>query len=214
MSPRVELMPEGVTRRCGVVRRGAFAAGVASWALWLAAGCGSGESLGASAHGSLACVDDAGLGPCCGKVAKQVSAASLSIDTCSGSAAYALCDGLKFECEYVCALPAGFTVTTADASASCADARPPEDAPSARTVAFDGGGLGPCSDHVVAPIPAGACAAACPGSLAYAVCAGESYLECACNVPPGYVLSALAEAGAADGTMDAPIADARTGEGG
>jgi hypothetical protein len=185
----------------------------------LAGACSTGESLGSVVDGSLACAPDAGtLGPCCGKVALAVPASQFSVDSgvsdpCKGSSAYVLCDGFHFECEYVCALPLGFTVQTA--SQSCTEDASKGDAPSAQPIPFDGGSLalGPCSGDVVALIPAAACPNHCPGSVAYAVCSDRAYGECACNIPPGYTLVGLSEGGATDAHADAPIIDATT-EGG
>jgi len=186
-----------------------------------AGACTSGASLASNAQGSLACAPGpqgvGTLGPCCGKVALEVSAATLMVDTCSGSAAYSVCDGYNFSCEYVCALPAGYTAVQ---SASIACPEGGGDAPglpSNRAIPFDAGGLelGPCSGHVVALIPAMACPNHCPGSVAYAVCDGGAYGECACNIPPGYALAALSDGSppdtrteaAADARADAPPAD-------
>jgi hypothetical protein len=180
----------------------------------LVAACSTGASLGSVVDGSLACAPDAAsFGPCCGKVALAVPASTFSVDSgvfdpCKGSSAYVLCDGFNFECEYVCAVPTGFTVQSG-ASQSCADDASRADAPSAQPVPFDGGSLalGPCSGDVVALIPAAACPNHCPGSVAYAVCSDGAYGECACNIPPGYTLVGLSEGGAPDAHADAPVSD-------
>ncbi len=185
----------------------------------LAACTSGGPSLGSVGDGSVACAPgSASLGSCCGNVAMEVPASSLTIDPCQGSSAYALCDGFHFECEYVCTLPDGFTVLAAG-MAGCpeggaGDAKP--EAPSDHPIPFDGGNLhlGPCSGDVVALIPASSCPDHCPGSVAYAVCDSGAYGACACNIPPGYTLVALSEGGAPDGGGDAPIVEAGEGGGG
>jgi hypothetical protein len=169
------------------------------------AACSTGGSPATTAQGSLCAPDATVLVRCCGNVAQQVSAA-LAAETCDGSSAYALCDGVRFECEPVCTLPPGFTVVSAGAMESCSEDVAIADAPSAIPVPFDGGGLhlGPCSGDVVALIPASACPNHCPGSLAYAVCEGTAYMECACNIPPGYSLVGLSDGSAFDAGADAP----------
>jgi hypothetical protein len=196
------------------------------WVASLAAAC-DGSSLAGNAQGPLTCAPPAsggtppgpgsyGFGPCCGMVAREIQVSELadgSVETCPGTSVYARCNGAFFDCEYLCSPPSGYTVLPADASQSCPEAGG-VDAPSSRAVPFDGGGLelGPCSGHVVALIPAASCPARCPGSLAYAVCEGTAYTECACNIPPGYTLVALSEGSAPDATSeaagDAPPSDA------
>jgi hypothetical protein len=171
----------------------------------LAAACSTGGSPPVTSQGSP-CAPDATLPVrCCGNVAQEVAAA-LSGGTCDGSVAYALCDGIVFECEPVCALPPGFTVVSSGAKESCPEDVAIADAPSANPVPFDGGGLhlGPCSGDVVALIEAATCPNHCPGSLAYAVCKGDAYGECACNIPPGYSLVGLSDGTAFDTGADAP----------
>lgn len=184
------------------------------------AGCeGEGGPVIVDAQASSLCANAAmnipGTTPlvrCCGDVAQQVPA-SLASDVCEASVAFALCDGIHFECQPVCALPAGFTVLAAGAKQNCSREAAVVDAPSATPVPFDGGGLrlGPCSGDVVALILAAACPNHCLGSLAYAVCEGDTYADCACNIPPGYSLVGLTDGSAFDAGADAP---AMTKEGG
>ena len=182
-------------------------------ALASVAACTNGASLASNAQGSLTCTPGlqgvATLGPCCGKVALEKVASTLTVDTCDGSSAYSICNGYNFSCEYVCSLPAGYTVQSPGAQQGCPESGGAGDAPSAHPIPFDGGrlDLGPCSGHVVALIPAAACPDRCPGSLAYAVCAGSAYGACACDIPAGYTLTALSEGGAQDARVDAPPSD-------
>jgi hypothetical protein len=202
---------------------------IGAGALATLAACTNGESLASNAQGSLSCTPGpqgvGTLGPCCGKVALEKVASTLTVDTCDGTFAYAICDGYNFSCEYVCSLPAGYTVQAPGAQQGCSEGGGASDAPSAHPVPFDGGNLdlGPCSGHVVALIPAAACPDRCPGSLAYAVCDGSAYGECACNIPAGYALTALSEGGAPDArvearpegsAVDAPVTDAAKESGG
>jgi hypothetical protein len=186
---------------------------IGAGALASIAACTNGASLASNAQGSLACTPGSQgpgtLGPCCGNVALEKVASTLTVDTCDGSSAYSICDGYNFSCEYVCSLPAGFTVQPAGALQGCPEGGGAGDAPSAHPVPFDGGklDLGSCSGHVVALIPAAACPNHCPGSVAYAVCDGSAYGECACNIPPGYALTSLSEGGAHDARVDAPPSD-------
>jgi hypothetical protein len=193
--------------------------------LWVGgAACTNGSSLASNARGDLTCAPGPGgvgtLGPCCGSVALEVPTGSLDdagIDLCNGGSAYALCDGIHFSCEYECTVPAGYSVVkSADASQACPESGvAPIDAPSSQRFPFDGGSLtlGACMGHTVALIPAAACPARCPGSLAYAVCTGSSYGDCACNIPPGYTLAVLSdggvrEAATTDARADAGVVDA------
>jgi hypothetical protein len=52
--------------------------------------------------------------------------------------------------------------------------------------AFDGAKLGYCAGYTAVPIPAAACAG-CSGQ-AYALCNGDSFNECACDLPSIYSL--------------------------
>jgi hypothetical protein len=68
-------------------------------------------------------------------------------------------------------------------------------------VYFDGKSLGYCSEFQVAEIGAAECAGArCGGSVAYALCNGASYTECACEIPNGYEI----DGGALDGPQGPP----------
>ncbi len=183
--------------------------------------CNGGPTLASQAHGPIECAGGGSmvnLGPCCGQVAKQVSTASLPVNTCEGgSTAYSLCQGQSFACEFVCSLPDGYKVVPAGQDAGwcgvttdgAADGPPP----SATAVPFDGGSLslGPCRGQVVALIPATACPAHCPGSLAYAVCKDGAYTECACDIPPGYTLVPLSDGEPPD-AAGADAADGRPGD--
>jgi hypothetical protein len=171
----------------------------------LVAACSTGGSSSTTSQGSLCAPDATTLVRCCGNVAQEVSA-TLAAEACDGSFAYSLCDGVRFECQPVCTLPPGFTVVGAGAMESCTEDVTIPDAPSATPVPFDGGSLhlGPCSGAVVALIPAATCPNHCTGSLAYAVCQGGAYGECACNIPPGYSLVGLSDGSAFDAGADAP----------
>jgi hypothetical protein len=203
---------------------------IAAMAALLLLSCSSGGNPLGGQDAALACVGGGSLGPCCGHVAKLVTGSSLpdssiavpvnspgaapsssfSSGICGGKPTYSLCNGIELECELVCALPPGYTVLAAGEKQDCPDAGGAAidaPAPSSRPVPFDAGklDLGPCSGAVVALIPAAACPDHCPGSLAYAVCDGGAYDECACDIPGGYVLVALGEGG----TLDAPSTDAK-----
>ncbi len=69
---------------------------------------------------------------------------------------------------------------------------------------FDGASLGYCSGFVAYEIPARECGggtAACTGHVAYALCNGTTYSECACEIPSGYSL----DGGIVDGGQGQPV---------
>ncbi len=69
---------------------------------------------------------------------------------------------------------------------------------------FDGKSLGYCSGSQVAEIRADECeGSGCGGSIAYALCNGTSYTECACSIPSGYELDG--------GAIDSPQGNPATG---
>jgi len=61
---------------------------------------------------------------------------------------------------------------------------------------LDGESLGACTGFYAREIPADKCKG-CPGSSAYALCNGNSFTECTCDVPSDYSLDAgMVDAGA------------------
>jgi len=126
-------------------------------------------------------------GPCQGQLAKQVSASDCRqsftspASACTGSVAYALCNGNTFNV-CTCDPPADyfFDGGTVDTGAGAA---------LSGTVPFlDGGGtdLPCCTGKTVFELPASECPAHCTGTSSYAVCVDDAYTECACDIPDGY----------------------------
>jgi hypothetical protein len=165
---------------------------------------------------STGLISDPMVGSCSGNVAVVIPTSDCSA-TCSGDVAYALCDGTKYEmCG--CSAPPGFTVVGSDGGSN--DGEP---IPDGNVSPLDGQalGIGPCSGMVALAIPSAECPSLCAGSIAYALCDGTSYSECACTVPPGYKLavleSGLPDAGSERGAdveddSDGPASDAHSGD--
>jgi hypothetical protein len=135
------------------------------------------------------------LGPCVGNVAKEIPLSECPV-TCSGTVAFALCDGTKYT-SCGCTLPGGFHLAGDDGGA--VDAEPDS---SFSPLDSEGLELGPCSGKVVIAIPASDCTSLCIGSLAFAVCIDGRYSECTCNIPKGYKI-AVQETGPVESSMDA-----------
>jgi hypothetical protein len=168
----------------------------------------------------LACVADRSttgtisLGACVGNVAKEIPASECPA-SCSGAEAYALCDGKTYT-TCACSLPGGFKLVDGDGGM---DAEPESDG-SVSPLDGQALGIGACSGKVALAIPSAECPSLCPGAIAYALCEGNSYSECACTIPKGYTLavfdSGVPEAGLdsgrdAEDASDAEPLDARDG---
>ena len=161
---------------------GAFAAGTAALAAMLGSACSSGPPPHV--------FDGTALGPCEGFLAKPIPVAECKVqpgsglNPCTGSVAYALCNGNTYNV-CTCDLPSdyffdGGTVDTGSGSAI-----------SGLVPFFDGGGgdLPCCTGNTVFELPASDCPAHCAGNIAYAVCVAQAFNACACDIPDGYGFS-------------------------
>lgn len=125
--------------------------------------------------------DGANLGYCSGFQVDEIAGGDCG---CSGSVAYALCNGSSYT-ECACEIPSGYFVDGGAIDTG-------QGAQVNRTLPFNGGGpqgvsLPCCEGNDVFEIPANECAGAnCAGTVAYAVCQNNSYSACACDIPSGY----------------------------
>jgi hypothetical protein len=167
------------------------------WRLTVAGACGAGVAVLAAMTGA-ACssgppphfFDGTALGPCEGFLAKEIDASECKtapgsgLAPCSGSSAYALCNGNTFNV-CTCDLPGDYFF---DGGTVDTGGKPPITG----TVPFlDGGGtdLPCCIGNAVFELPASECPAHCTGTKAYAVCVDQAFNACSCDIPDGYGFS-------------------------
>jgi hypothetical protein len=122
------------------------------------------------------------LGYCSGFAAKPITAGECR--GCSGGA-FALCNGNSFN-ECTCELPVDYSLdagTFAPDSPVITEAGP-------RSSSFEAGGLVAicCEGNMAREIPSANCPLNCPPlSVAWALCEGNAWAQCACSMPPGFV---------------------------
>jgi|HubBroStandDraft_1064217.scaffolds.fasta_scaffold428186_1 hypothetical protein len=122
------------------------------------------------------------LGYCSGFTA--VPLAEGECPGCKGQA-FALCNGTSFN-ECVCGeIPSDYSFDS-----GTFEAESPVIVEGGLTSFEDGSALPcpVCEDKSAEEIPAAACPSHCAGVVAYALCVGNAYTQCACDMPEGYSL--------------------------
>jgi hypothetical protein len=168
------------------LRRASSRLGVLAMAgalLWVIATAASFESACIEEPNPSA-FDGGALGYCSGYTAMRITAGACS--GCSGEA-YALCNGDRFT-ECACDLPSIYSL---DAGTFEAAVNYIEEG-GLTALSEDAGEQLPCCEgDTVFEIPAVNCPSHCKGPIGYAVCHDNAYTECACSIPPGFVLSTI-----------------------
>jgi hypothetical protein len=157
----------------------------AAWACFCAAAASAGIVAVAVACTSPEprAFDGSSLGACTGAYAKEIPASRCT--GCTGSSAYALCNGDTFNV-CTCDVPGDYST---DAGLVDTGAGPELRG----FVALDADILATicCTGKIVYELPASDCPARCKGETAYAVCVDDAFTACACDIPPGYSFSDL-----------------------
>jgi len=124
--------------------------------------------------------DGSSLGYCSGSQADEIRASECVGASCTGSTAYALCNGASYT-ECACAIPSGYSLGGGVVDSG-------QGQPAAGVVPFGGGAVLPCcAGNEVFEIPAAECVSAnCRGTVGYAVCQDNAYTGCSCDIPAGY----------------------------